>query len=145
VGDVKLSINICANLPDTFTCPICGHSIPKSPYLHEVFAGDPWAEYAGNLVTHYRHQHVNYYDRSCHHMGYRSKNPAWTNYDDFKKLVNNRAKRQIIRAVAISKKFPTRAVMPLLEGFLKLQYNDEKTIALIKKIMIKIPEGQTTL
>lgn len=132
-----------ANLPEDFICPICGHSIPKSPYLHEVFAGDPYAEYAACLVTHYRHGHVNYYNRSCDYRGYRNKNPAWTNYDDFKKLVNNRAKRQIIRAAA--KNFPARVVLSLMEGFLKLQYNDDKTIALIKKIVIKIPDGQTTL
>ena len=132
-----------ANLPDTFICPICGHSIPKSPYLHEVFVGDPWAEYAANIVTHYRHSHINYYNRSCDYRGYRNKNPAYTNHEDFKIIVNNRAKRQIIRAAA--KNFPSRAVMSLLEGFLKLQHNDDKTIALIKKIVIKIPEGQTTL
>jgi hypothetical protein len=131
------------NLPDTFICPICGHIITKSPYLHEVFVGDPWAEYAANTVTHYRHGHVNYYNRSCDYRGYRNKNPAYTNYEDFKKIVNNRAKRQIIRAVA--KSFPPRVVLSLLEGFLKLQYNDEKTIVLIKKIVIKIPEGQRVL
>ena len=62
-------INI--NLPDNFVCPICGRSIPKSAYLHEVFAGDVWAEYAANTVTHYRHEHVHYYNRSCDFRGYR--------------------------------------------------------------------------
>ncbi len=122
------------NLPDEFICPICKNNIKKSEYLHSVFANDIWTSYAAALVVHYRNYHIRYYNRSCDYKGYREKNPAYTNYEDFNKIVNNRAKRQIIKAAA--KNFPTRALLPLLEGFLKLQNNDDKTIELIKKIVM---------
>lgn len=119
------------NLPDDFICPICRNSIKKPEYLHSVFAKDVWAYYAAELVAHYKNYHIHYYNRSCNYMGYRDKNPAYTNYEDFNKIVTNRAKRQIIKAAA--KNFPTKALLSLLEGFLKLQNNDDKTITLIKK------------
>ncbi len=114
-----------------FTCPICFGLASHSEYLHEIFKDDPWAEYAACLVTHYRHQHVTYYDKSWRSWRYASKNPEYKNHNQFKIIVNNRAKRQLIRAAR--KTFSRVESDKLINGFAKLQYNDEATIKLIKE------------
>jgi len=47
-----------------FMCPLCQRCVRRSPYLRRVFTDDPWGEYAASLVTHYRHEHIRYYERS---------------------------------------------------------------------------------
>ncbi len=124
-----------------FICPICKKVVEPSDYLHGIFSDDEYAEYAANLITHYRHEHINYYDKAWKFPEYAEKIPEYTNHDQFKDTVNNRAKRVLIRA--IEKNFKKEDALPLIRGFLKLKNNDEKTLELIKKFVI-IDERQTT-
>jgi hypothetical protein len=98
--------------------------------LHEIFRDDYYAEWAANLVTHYRHFHIKYYDRSWRSSAYASKNPEYREHEDFKIKVNNRAKRQLIRALRRTR-WPER--FKVIKGFLKLMHNDKKTIKLIMR------------
>jgi len=119
---------------EKFMCPICNNQIPMSEYLSTVFPDDKYAEWAANLVTHYRHYHIKYYDASWQNSRYGDKNLEYRysdNHEDYKEIVNNRAKRQLIRKIV--KNFQKDVAIPLVCGFLKLQSNDEKTIELIEK------------
>jgi hypothetical protein len=118
---------------DPFTCPICKHAVHISPYLQGIFKGDIYALWAACLTTHQRHEHTNYYDRSWRSGSYQKKNPEYENHDQFKILVNNRCKRNLIRAA--KKNFPWPTAKKLIQGFIKLQNNDEKTLHLIDKIL----------
>lgn len=140
---VSESIKI-ENFPtiDKFVCPLCGHEINRSDYLSTIFVNDKYAEWAANLVTHYRHSHIRYYDLTWRNWRYANKNPEYQRLDthvDFKEIVNNRAKRQLIRA--IKKNFPNQTAACLIYSFLKLQSNDEKTVELIRKNLITFQRG----
>lgn len=134
--EVLKSINI-ENFPtiEKFICPLCNNEIHRSEYLNSIFEDDNYAEWAANLVTHYRHDHIRYYDLSWQNWRYANKNPEYQHaetHEDFKEVVNNRAKRQLIRA--IKKNFSKDISRCLIFSFLKLQSNDEKTIELIHKV-----------
>ena len=92
-----------------------------------------YALWAACAVTHVRHDHQSYYDRSWKSWSYQKKNPEYENHDQFKILVNNRAKRRLIRAA--KKKFPWPTAKKFILGFMKLQNNDEKTVKLIDKVL----------
>ncbi len=129
----------------TRTCPLCGERIHRSPYLQQVFAKDAYGEWAANLVTHYRHEHIGYYDRSLHSAAYRAAagvhhrypredgegeyGPSYS-YDAFKADVNNRAKRQLIRGI-LKASMPLRDKYGLIEGFRRLAHNDAETESLV--------------
>lgn len=121
-------------------CPLCGAHITHSYYLRKVFERDNFAYWAACLVTHYRHNHIKYYDRTWRSSSYSSKNPAYKHlgYEEFKKLVNNRAKRQIIRGIVKHAKFPPREKRFLIDGFSRLQFNDAMTTVLIQNSIKKI-------
>jgi len=116
------------------SCPLCAERLPRSEHLRGVFAQDPYAEWAANLVTHYRHEHVGYYDRALHSAAYRAAMGPRTedefSYDAFKVQVNNRAKRQLIRGI-LAASMPLREKYALIGGFRKLQGNDTETDALV--------------
>lgn len=124
---------------DKFVCPLCGSNIIRSDYLSTVFGDDKYAEWAANLVTHYRHGHIRYYDLTWKNWRYANKNPEYQcsdTHEDFKEIINNRAKRQLIRA--IKKNFSKDIATCLIYSFLKLQSNDEKTVELIRKNLITL-------
>lgn len=116
-----------------FDCPICKRPVHISEYLRSVFKGDLYALWAACAVTHQRHEHTQYYDRSWKFKSYARRNPEYENHDQFKILVNNRCKRNLIRAA--KKNFPWKEAKPFIEGFLKLQNNDSKTLKLINRIL----------
>lgn len=96
------------------------------------------------MVTHYRHNHVVYYDNS---VGYASHRGA---YDSFKHEVNERAKRQMIRKCA---KF-LRAHGITAADFAELQGTTEATMVVARKALgdeapvrqsITVLRGQLTL
>lgn len=124
-------------------CPLCKAKITfYSEYLEEIFIeeqNDEFAYWFACLVTHYRHEHINYYDRTWQYSGYKSKNPEARDlsHDEFKIKVNNRAKRQLIRAIVKDKSLSARQKKLFLLASRKLQYNDEKTSELIKKQLKK--------
>jgi hypothetical protein len=126
----------------TLFCPICNNKISFiSDYLWDNFVADQkdWVTYwIAGLVTHYRHDHIRYYDRSWRSPGYRRKNKEYTSYEDFKKIINNRAKRQILRAFIKLLGFPKNLKYALLHATKKLQYNDIDTENLIQKYLVSI-------
>lgn len=114
-------------------CPFNDCAIPVQPstYLQEFFEDDIYAYWIAILVTHYRHDHIKYYDKSWKHSAYKAKNPEYENHDEFKILVNNRAKRQIIRAIIKNNKMDKEEKSDLIQATSKLKYNDDKTLKLI--------------
>ncbi|WP_456469974.1 hypothetical protein [Caminibacter sp.] len=118
-------------------CPVCGDfnlSI-YSDYLYNAFRDNYFAYVAAVLVTHYRHEHINYYDRSWKYPKYREKNKEYKSYEEFKVMVNNRAKRQILRKIKKDVNMKKDFKVLLVKAFKKLQFNDEKTNELIEKIL----------
>jgi hypothetical protein len=126
-------------------CPLCGERVRRSEYLRRAFEEDPYGEWAANLVTHYRHEHIGYYDRTLHSAAYRAaagvhvrhpredgdeENGRDYSYDAFKAAVNNRAKRQLIRGI-LKASMPVRDKYALIAGFRRLEHNDEDTESVI--------------
>jgi len=72
------------------SCLLC-HEELCSPRLAEVFGDCRKAYLLACMVSHYRHRHVRYYDKRVGSGG------KCRDYECFKALVNERAKRQIIR------------------------------------------------
>jgi hypothetical protein len=107
-----------------FYCPLCKRFFQGRPYLSTVFS-DERPLWLSNMVTHYRHNHINYYNRWVHyHSRYRS-------YESFKAKVNNRAKRNIIKKCKEFLKDHHFTV----NDFAALQNTDEKTLKLAGKIL----------
>ncbi len=75
---------------ERFYCPLCDSLVHLSSYLHVIFSS-PRGEWFANMVTHYRHHHIVYYNHSVHWQSWHG------HYDEFKHEVNERAKRQILR------------------------------------------------
>jgi len=122
-------------------CPICGDinlSI-RSDYLFKQFQ-DFETYWASVLVTHYRHEHIKYYDRSWMYKSYAEKNPEYKNHDEYKKIVNNRAKRQLIRTFVKDAILDRNTKIRVIKAFRKLQANDGKTLELIDKSLKKLNE-----
>ena len=129
-----------------FLCPLCPAYLPMSEYLATVFDNKK-ALWVANMVTHYRHWHVNYYNR---HVGYASYKGR---YDAFKHEVNERAKRQIIRKATPF----LRAHGITADDFAELQGTTEETMTLAlkmlggsprerrPKIVVDMRRGQLTL
>jgi len=107
-----------------FYCPLCDRYYPTSEYLETVFS-DRRAEYVANMVTHYRHHHINYYNDSVEYVS------RFHDYDTFKEMVNNRAKRQIIRKT----KDYLRENGITSDVFAELQSTDEKTMELAERVL----------
>lgn len=111
-------------------CPICNMRVPPDEDLHSVFANNKYAEIAANLVRHYRDEHISYFNAAQRNSAYTNKIPNY-DYDEFKKLINNRAKRQMIRSLAKKKK--PDDWQNIIAGFAYLQHNDDKTLDLIEE------------
>lgn len=105
-------------------CPLCDDHFSESEYLQTVFT-DVKSRWLANMVTHYRHEHVNYYNNS---VGYVS---VYHDYDQFKHLANERAKRQILRKCLTFLKQHT--FVP--SDFKALQGTDDKTLALAERLL----------
>ncbi|MFA5478928.1 MAG: hypothetical protein WC337_02810 [Candidatus Muiribacteriota bacterium] len=114
---------------NTVFCPMCQRYFPESDYLKSVIEKTKTL-WIANMVTHYRHTHIVSWNRcwdrySGHHYRY-----GWFgDYETEKRLVNERAKRQIVRKCTGFLKFHniTR------EDFEGLQENEAKTLELIEK------------
>ena len=120
--------NLCINKS---ICPICGKHFTPSAYLSKIFADNPNALFIANLVTHYRHEHIESWNKCWGENGYRYRRGWFKNYEDEKRKVNEQAKRQIIR-----KAYPILIALGITSDTFKcLQNTDEKTIALaVKKL-----------
>lgn len=116
-------------------CPICGKHFTPSDYLAKVFADNPKALFIANLVTHYRHHHIESWNNCWGENGYYYRRDWFRDYEKKKQKVNERAKRQIIRkATAILIKLGINS-----NTFRHLANTDAETIALaVKKLDNKI-------
>lgn len=109
-------------------CPICHHRFAESDYLASVFDDDEKARWLANMVTHYRHEH-RAWDRSHRYISWKYGQDT---YERQKSIINEQAKRQIVR----------KATEFLLahgigvETFAKLQGTEEKTIELATKKLL---------
>lgn len=119
-------------------CPLCGRPLRPSVHLEAAFAGDPYGYWFARLVTHYRHEHISYYDKSLHSPGYARRSPlAMQGYDALKAEVNERAKRQVIRGVLRSR-LPRREKVLLIEACGRLEHRDAATLALMDAALGKL-------
>ena len=132
-------------------CPICKSFLfnEKSDYLLKI-TKNSYIDYSMLfLVTHYRHNHINYYDRSWKYPKYREKNKEYSYYDEFKYIVNSRAKRQIARALFKDENVKVKVKKQMLNVYLMKKYRltkltermeeeQEKTKKTVVKILDKI-------
>ncbi len=112
-------------------CPICNFKIQKSDYLKEIFGDNPKVEWIANLVTHYRHSHISSWNKCWGYNGRYYRSGWFGNYDEEKILVNERAKRQLIRKGF--EIFKSNGVTS--EHFKVLQNTTEETIKLAEKLL----------
>jgi len=142
-GDPKLLpdvVKIEVKQPFETYCPICKDFVEGSEYLYsEAFPDDYFAYWIANLVTHYRHFHIRYYDLSWRCWRYGDKNPEYQKMDheEFKVVVNNRAKRQLIRAILKDDNLSDLGKKRLINAVTRLQNNDENTVKLASKALNK--------
>lgn len=114
-------------------CPICKDYFQESDYLKTVISNKNTL-WIANMVTHYRHTHIKSWNRCWDSNSGNYYRSGWFgNYEDEKSDVNERAKRQIIRKCT---KY-LRHNKITLQDFEQLEYNDEKTLELIRK---KLPQ-----
>ena len=134
----------CCAAPPVW-CPVCrvrrGDSkfvmAEGSFYLFKTFKDQPYSYHAAALVTHYRHNHIKGWDRAHSNPSYQDKIPGY-DYDEQKVLINNRAKRVLLRAI---KKLTKQHAIPndidafaLASAFDVLQDNDDKTTEMVKSV-----------
>lgn len=130
---------------DLFSCPACREEVHRSDYLVMVFRGDPYAEWMANLVTHWRHEHQNSYGISLRNSTYREKMWRGRAYEEVKAEINNRAKRQLMRAIARSR-WPRKDKRGLVDAVGRLQNSDPMTLELRMKLLMRLgggPGGET--
>ena len=111
-------------------CPICKQYFSTSDYLNDIFKNDERARWLANMVMHYRHDHQTSWDKQFGRYGdlYCQRIPNY-DYEEQKKLYNERAKRQIIRKATDF--LNDEGFTP--EDFLKLQNTTEETMKLARK------------
>ncbi|MHA1282229.1 MAG: hypothetical protein ACTSQP_06930 [Promethearchaeota archaeon] len=122
-------------------CPLCHQEIyAKSEYLLRVFGNNIFQYMAAVLVMHYRHYHIQYYDLSWKYYRYREYNIEYQEmgHHDYKIMVNNRAKRQLINAILFNDSLETEIKKEMIKGFIPLQHNDNKTKKKIKDSLIAL-------
>jgi hypothetical protein len=83
------------------------------------------------MVTHYRHNHIESWNKCWGRNGSRYRNNWFGDYEEEKIKVNERAKRQILRkGLPILKELDIRP-----EHFERLQHTEIKTLELAKKLL----------
>lgn len=113
-------------------CPICERKAEQSDYLNQIFNDEPEVNYLAHLVTHYRHNHIESWNKCWGRHGGRYRSNWFGDYDDEKKKVNERAKRQIIRKG--KNVLNQLGITP--EHFERLQNTEEKTMEIARKSLI---------
>lgn len=111
-------------------CPICNHVFSCSAYLKTVIK-DEKVLWLANMITHYRHEHITSWNKCWGYNGRYYRSGWFGDYESEKMMVNERAKRQIVRKAnqfLIDNKIE-------LEHFRQLQNTSEETIRLVEKIL----------
>jgi hypothetical protein len=112
-------------------CPICARKVEQSDYLNQIFKDEPEVNYLAHMVTHYRHNHIESWNKCWGHNGSRYRRNWFGDYEEEKIKVNERAKRQILR-----KGLPILKELDIRPGhFEHLQNTEVKTIELAKKLL----------
>lgn len=106
-------------------CPMCGIYFTESEYLCSVIS-DERTLWIANMITHYRHNHIESWNKCWGPGGGRYRSGWFGDYDTQKRKVNERAKRQIIRKARAYLHYH-KITSKHFEG---LQHNDEETLAL---------------
>lgn len=122
-------------------CPRCNILVEGSEYLFtEAFPDDYYSYWIACLVMHHRHEHISYYDNSWRFYHYGSKNKEYgeLGYEDYKKLINNRAKREMVRGSIKSHRLNFHDKVMLTCSTLNLKYNDSATLDFIFKTLNKL-------
>jgi hypothetical protein len=120
---------------DLVYCPLCEQQFMRSSYLSTVFPAGSGPLWFANMVMHYRHHHVVYYNHSVHYNSWHGR------YEAFKSEVNERAKRQILRG---AKRF-LREHGFTADDLDELQGTTGKTRALALKLLGGSPEPRRTV
>lgn len=82
---------------------------------------------------------MRYYDRSWKVPAYAEKNPEYADgHEAFKAKVNNRAKRNLIRALVKSRTVKDQDKINLIKAVIKMQHNDKETLILRRKMLDKL-------
>ena len=119
------------NQYDNCYCPICKRYFESSDYLATVIEDDR-VLFIANNITHYRHTHIESWNKCWGRYGGYYRNAAhFGNYDEEKAKVNERAKRQIIR----KGKDYLKLQGITSKHFESLQNNENKTLELARKIL----------
>ncbi len=112
-------------------CPLCGKYFESSEYLNSIFKNEN-SRWFANMVTHYRHNHITSWNKCWGHNGGYYRRGWFKDYGVEKSLVNERAKRQILRKCKnyiLENNF-------IKDDLLALQGNTEETINLFDKVII---------
>lgn len=112
------------------TAPICGEYKMESEYLASVIS-EPGTLWIANMITHYRHTHISSWNKCWGYGGGRYRSGWFGSYEDEKRKVNERAKRQILRKAGAYMRIH-KINSRHFEG---LQHNDEETLALARKAL----------
>lgn len=136
-GDI--ACETCWAVREQVWCPGCKKAVSHNGYLRVLFRDDRPAMHAAMLVTHYRHEHVASHDRAWSNRRYAKAIPGY-DYDIYKMNVNNRAKRQLIRAIqkhVIAGTYSDTAQpwQELVRAFGNLRDTDSMTDELIEKVL----------
>lgn len=114
---------------DMFFCPLCKDYFPESDHLKTVIDNKNTL-WIANMVTHYRHTHIKSWNRCWNSYSGNHYRSGWFgDYESEKSEVNERAKRQIVRKCTEYLKHYSIT----LQDFEGLEFNDEKTLELIRK------------
>lgn len=115
-----------------FYCPLCNRWHIASDYLRTVFK-DNRELWLANMVTHYRHEHITSWNKMWGRYGHYYQEAAhFHDYDEEKHIVNERAKRQIIRKATDFLR--ENGITPAT--FRALQFTTEETMALAEKKLL---------
>jgi hypothetical protein len=112
-------------------CPICGEMVNESKYLEERFKDTPEVNYLAHMITHYRHHHITSWNKCWGTNGGYYRGHWFGDYEEEKKKVNERAKRQIIRKG--KKVLQDIGIKPF--HFMELANTEDKTMELALKVL----------
>lgn len=121
-------------------CPICDQYFKTSEYLNSLYKNDDKARWLANMVMHHRHNHITTWNINWSRNGY-ARNYLNVDYEERKRKVNERAKRQIVRKCTdymIQNGF-------CAEDVLELQSKDQNTIDVYKKYLPTNNQNNTNL
>jgi hypothetical protein len=115
---------------DSVFCPICNSYFAGSSYLKKEII-DQKVLWIANMITHYRHNHITSWNKCWGRHGGSYRVGWFTEYEEEKKKVNERAKRQIFRKC--QRYMNANGIG--FEHVEKLQTNSSKTLDLAKKLL----------